>query len=269
MSEALPSFPGSVEQRSEKVRGKILKRNGIYVASVGKHTVPIEENLARNIDVAIRIQDKVDDALAKGNRPGFLRTVKMMNCRKSVFAVTGIKNARELVDRTKIKRLTSANLSNRERVKISYDIAGGRELKEDIERLLELGKLPILGSGSDMHFESHLDEHRDDVPAIAHVFEVPPLLMGRVISGLMDQQKPLSAEFILSKLHRVHTFLVLGKDKDTNEYLAFQKKGPDLHQRFEVTTLKTIATDSYFNMREKLFLTCIGPMPKQEINTTE
>lgn len=249
------------ERPAEKVG--IFKRGGKYFASAdGVHSVPVERDLAENIDIALRVQDKVDSALAKGNRAGFLQTVRMMNCRKSIFAVTGSKTVRELMDRSQFERFAQDDVDTSEKIKIAYDVSGGQELQEDVERLLSQGRLPVLGTGKDMHFASYLDEHPQDVPAILHVFNIPKRATNEVVAKLFSTENPLTADFLLTKLHRIHTFLVLGKSSD-GKYVAFQKKGPEPHQRFNITTTDTIEASPYFDSADRIFLTCIGPIPRK------
>ncbi|MCE9541825.1 hypothetical protein K8R03_04715 [Candidatus Kaiserbacteria bacterium] len=249
------------KQKTEKLPEKaagISQQGDSWLASVdGQHSVPVPAALAGNIALALRVQEKVDDALVAGHRPGFLSALRMLNCRKTISAVTGAVPLRKLVSKVKVEgNLTNAAVE---------EASGIRELRHDIERLLESGRLPVLGTKDHMGIEDYLDESMPAEPAIVHVFKIPPALVGSFMAKLVQTPEALTAEECMTKLSRSHTFLVLGK-ADDGKYLCFQKAGPKIHQPFELRTLDKVEEISIQPESDEVYLSYIGPLesPKEE-----
>ncbi len=210
--------------------------------------VETPEWLANNIQTALRVQDKVDQAMMAGIRPGFLRKVRMMNCRKAVFAVRGTTPLREMV-----------RVREREDGK-KYVSAGVEELREDLDRLHDAHISPTFGSTEDLHIESSLDE-LTAFPAVVHVFRIPekfvPWFTKKALTGGLN-----GAEY-LNSLHREHTFLVLGKRDDGN-YICFHKQGPEQWHKMEVVTLHEIEVRSITPKEGETYLSFVGPIEEAQ-----
>lgn len=246
----------NIERMPKKDRGMYEKDGMWYASADGTNTVPVEDDLAQNIDLALRVQNKVDEALMAGHRPGFLRTIKMLNCRKTIFAVRGTASVDKLINKDLLK---SENVSREE-----IDEASGiPELKNDIEQMLDAGHLPVLGTKEDLQIKEHLDEHPEDLPAVVHVFDIPPRYASRIIAGLMKGTGGLSADDAVTKLHRNHTFLVLGKSED-GSYLCFHKQGPDLYHKFELRDLDSLLQTTVAPVSGRLYISYIGPSDTNE-----
>ncbi len=248
MSSILERGPGKAPER----KAGVTEEDGKSAVSLdGVHTVPIGQELAENIALALRVQDKLDEALMAGHRPGFLRLVSMLNCRKAISAVRGTVPLKELLSRKKLKQ---EGLSPEE----IEELSGVPELKKDLEDILGSGRTPVLGSGEDLHIASHLDDEPGDMPAVVHVFDVLPKYEQEIVSKLLGSA-PISVEDCMEKMHRNHTFLVLGKD-ETGKYICFQKQGPEIHHRFELQELDQLLEKAVVGPDEHIYLSFIGPI---------
>lgn len=210
--------------------------------------VAVPKDLADNISLALRLQDKIDDALVAKHRPGFLEMVRVMNCRKSVDAVRG-KSVKTLVN----KKPSREGLTKRE---VSDELSGIPALMKDVEAVLESGAMPVVGVQEDLQIASHLDEY--ELPAVVHVFSIEKERGGGIFSKLVSVTDPLTAEDCKKFLHRNHTFLVLGK-RDDGEYLCFHKQGSELHHRFELRPLSSIERTAIHPTDDRYYLSFIHP----------
>ena len=246
---------------SEKIHrvGRIPEGNpGIFhkdkewlATTDGVHTVPVEGKLAENIALALRVQEKVDEALIAGHRPGFLSTVRMLNCRKTISAVRDTVPLRALLSKEKLK---PENIS----LESLEEASGVPELMKDIEDILHSERSPILGSKDDMQIASYLDEHLSDLPAIVHVFDIPQKYLNEMVSKLLNHSGSLSTEDCMTKLNRNHTFLVLGKGSD-GKYICFQKQGPEIHDKFELCELDQVLDFAINPVAGGMYLSFVGP----------
>ena len=221
----------------------------------GINTIPVPRELGENIAVALRVQEKITDALMAGHRPGFLKTVSMLNCRKSISVVRDTRNLKELVSR---KILSQSNLTTTEKIKNLEEVSGVPELMEDVERLMKLGKIPVLGSSDDMSIASYLDEHSNDFPVVVHVFDIVKRFNSEIIKKLFGKDC-LTIKDCETKLHRDHTFLILGRDTN-GTYICFQKRGPEISQPFELCSLDSVIKTSVVPETNRMYLSFIGPI---------
>ena len=250
----MPESPKNPEVIPEN-HGRILKKGQHFFATVdGKHSVPVQAPLAKNIDTALRAREKIDAALTMTPRPPFLRLVAMLNCRKTVEAVTG-SPLRPLL---RSKDLSDPNLSNRDRARAKAEMDGVPEMMADVKRFLDSGSLPVLGTEQDMQVADHLDHHRDELPAVVHIFFVPRKNSTEIISKLMGGGGGLSVNDVV-KLPRSHTFIVLEK-ADNGEYICFQKLGPELEDPFELQYLNAVLQDSAEGNAGRMCLSFVGPL---------
>ena len=226
----------------------------------GKHRVELPTYLARNIALALKTQEKIDEALLREHRPGFLRTISMLNCRKSVSAVRGTVPLQRLVSREVLKNET---LSEAE----AQELAGLTEVWEDVEHNLESGNAPILGTSEDLQIASYLDEHPGTFPAAVHVFNAPPKLADRIVTKVFDAHEPFSVEDA-KRLNRNHTFLVLGKD-DADRYVCFQKEGASIYDRFELRDLESLLAETIDPEEGVLYVSFVEPILADEEFATD
>jgi len=248
----LDSPKRKVEAMPER-KARIIEQNGKFSASLdGIHGVPVQTELGENIALALRVQEKVDEALMAGHRPGFLQTVRMLNCRKAISAVRGTVPLSELVTRQMLKQEIVS-------VEDLEEVSGVAELKKDIGHILDSGRTPVLGSKEDMHIASYLDENLGELPAIVHVFDLVPKYEGEILSQLINHSKSFSVDEWMQRMHRNHTFLVLGKDVD-GKYICFQKQGPEIHHRFELRELGSLIDLTVAPLQDRTELSFIGPL---------
>lgn len=247
MNEMIRS--GSVETTNQKP--SVFEKSSKWFASVdGVHSIEIPSYLGKNISLALRVQEKVEEALMGGHRPGFLRTIKMLNCRKTAFGVMHKIGLRELTQGR--KRLSQE--ADREAI----DVASGLDaLRDDVQRLLDENHAPILGTAENMHMEEYLAGHMGEMPLIVHVFNTPQKQFGGILPKLINSSATLNATDIIN-LNRDHTFLVLGKD-ETGRYVCFQKRGPTEYQPFEVTYLDQVISSAVSPSANRIYISVIGP----------
>lgn len=202
----------------EKVLGVVCNPGECTASLDGVHTVPLPEWLAQNIATSLRTQEKVEDALAAGHRKGFLRTLAMFNCRKSMAVVRGTSSLRDAVQNKK-------------------DVHGVEALIADVMAIQNNGSVPVVGTLHALHVDEYLEEHPQELPAVAHVFSAHNKQIGTIMQSLFSGL-PI-AEQLVRSLGRMHTFIVLGKDT-AGEYVCFHKQGPDIAHRLELISLKSV-----------------------------
>jgi hypothetical protein len=220
--------------------------------------LPINPELGENISIALRVQEKVDNALMTGSRPGFLRTISMLNCRKSISAVRGDIPIDELISRSLIKNkpVTPADIE---------EISGVAELWKDIEKGLDERRSPILGTDEDMQLEAYFEEHPQDLPATVHVFDVLPHYERQVITKLLSDPDTFTIQDCKRKMNRNHTFLVLGKDT-AGKYICFHKQGPEVHHKFELRELESLIALSVDPLPDHMHLSFIEPIDNDQLS---
>lgn len=249
-----PKLKFKPEQPSDKVG--IFKEGDKYYASLdGTHAVEVPEHIAENISIALRFQEKVDEAVDLNIRKGLLDMIAMMNCRKSIFAVTGSHSLRDLARQTKLGDKGKGSLSE-------FELSGIPQLLDDVERISKTGNLPILGSGENLEIEEYLSSEETDFPVIVHVFDVSPQQYSKVIATMFKDPESLAQYDSLKSMRFNHTFLVLGRDEQ-GKYACFHKQGPEIYQRFEITDLDFLKHVSVGNDPQQIHLTFIGPAPGQ------
>jgi hypothetical protein len=206
--------PSGSEQRIELIHGIIERtQSGNYRASVdGQHFVSINSAYGEMIAIALRVQEKMDI----GKHPHIARLFSMMNCRKTAFVVGG-------------------KMSIDEATQNKEDIHGVELLLDDTMRLQAGGAIPVVGTPGRYHIREHLEEDRPSFPCVVHLYGIDNRRSGEVLRYMM-QGKPLHRTQY-EKMHRYHTFIILGKDT-AGRYLCFQKLGPNPEHPFEITTLE-------------------------------
>ncbi|HEY4487502.1 MAG TPA: hypothetical protein VI483_01920 [Candidatus Paceibacterota bacterium] len=239
-----------VEKIPEQVSG-IVEEHGVSFATLdGVNKVAIPKELAQNISTALRMQDKIDNAILRGNRPGLLEMVAVLNCRKAISAVTDSVPLKSLLRQ---KNVAAEHVTPESTAKAS----GIPQLKKDMNKILQSGELPVLGSNEDMGIESHLEGSQVDLPAVVHVFEIPQQNVSAIMSRLFNNPTSLNADQWMKGLALNHTFLVLGKIQK-GKYLCFQKVGPDIMQPFELRDLQSLTELTLAPRPEKMYLSFIG-----------
>lgn len=224
-----------------------------YVSRSGGGNIPVEAQLGEAMSIALRVQDKVDEALMSEHaRRGLLEKVSLMNCRKSAWAVRHPEELKRLITTPQ----NFEELSKEEREALS----GVPELRHELEALFEAGHQPIIGTGEDLHIESYLDEHENELPAVVYVFNAPmrrsdELVMRAFGSG----EDGITSEYVMSSLNRDHTFIVLGKDTE-GRYACFHKQGPRIDDRFEIVDLESVLMFAVAGSEDKIFMSAIGPV---------
>jgi hypothetical protein len=164
----------------------IVHSGGTYFASLGGGPgVPIGRELAENISLALRAQKTVDRAVESGRNPKdsrFLEIVSMLNCRQTAFIARNTMTLDSLVEQ---KRKLKEKLDSSQRKEIQEKASGREEMRKDIDRILELRRLPVYGALDDKAgIRSYLDSHLEDLPAIVHVFDVLPAFTNSLLEKL-------------------------------------------------------------------------------------
>lgn len=228
----------------ENVRGIVCKPGECTASLDGAHTVPLPEWLAQNIATSLRIQEKVEDALAAGHRKGFLRTLAMFNCRKSMAVVRGTTTLRDAVQ-------------NKE------DVHGVEALIADVMAIQNNGSVPVVGTLHALHVDEYLEEHPQELPAVVHVFSAHNKQVGTVMQSLFSGL-PV-AEQLVRSLGRIHTFIVLGKD-DTGRYVCFHKQGSDIAHQLELISLEGVMKSLFAEGdEERMSLSFVGKIENQDV----
>lgn len=258
MTEAEPVF----EKAEDSGRSGIVRKGQRYFASLGvKSSVPIATEIGKNIEIALRVQEKVDEAVRSGNRSGFLKVIAMLNCRKTVFAVTESKSVQELTTST-------TGRDEDERPMTSYELSAIPELLQDLKRITDLGKVPVLGTGESLEIEIYLERNPSLLPAIVHVFEIKSESEGAIISALMKSPALLSNKSFLKFMRLNHTFLAFDKDQ-SGQRVCFHKQGPKIDHRFELTDLDSLTQLTITPEPGHMYLSFIGPAPWRRTQDTE
>ncbi len=230
--------------------------DGNFFASIDENPgVAIDKNLAQNISLALLAQNKVDRALQTGNNSEFLKIVAMLNCRQTTFAVRNITSLRSLVETS--KKLHLPDQHPQERLDTMEKMIGVPEMMEDINRILKSGRPPIIGTLEDTEIRTFLETHPNDLPAVVHIFSIRPGNSEKIRSGLVNGQGPSSFEEYEEDIMRNHTFLVLGKDS-SGRYVCFHKQGPEIKDRFEISELDSVLSESVVSSES--YLSFIGPI---------
>lgn len=241
--------PQRFEGAEDATRG-VYESDGVWYASVdGTERVRIDSAIAENIGIALDVQEKVDLALIGKHRPGFLRTIKMINCRKAAFAV---------LERYPLKKLLlgRGKLRHDASQEIVAQMSGVPELVADVGRILKDGTLPVLGTADNMQVAEYLDQH-DTVPAIVHVFNIKKPHVNDILTKLVSPAVPLGWKDFMTKMNRDHTFLVLAK-APSGRYVCFHKRGSSEHHPFEVTYLDSVIRSAVEPKESRIYISVIG-----------
>lgn len=232
MSEAVPSekneklpqeeFEGHI---SENFGGVILDEKGqaYAVTRDGEGIVAVPNDMGRMIALALRTQDKVDS----GKYPRLKQRFAALNCRKTVFAVTEAATLSEATDDQQ------------------EDIDGLEHLFSDVERIQDAGYPPFLFTEADEKVTEALHEYTGTFPCVVHLFEFDN---GSLVAEAVEQNMRDQGGFLdtgtVEKMHRMHSFLVLGEDfvdeEDGSEsirYVCFQKTESGLRGMIMVSDL--------------------------------
>jgi hypothetical protein len=231
-----PEKIGSVEKIITEFGGVFEDEEGVAhaVAMEGEGVVPVPKDVAKVISLSLRTQEKA----LTGKYPNLGKLLLLLNCRKSVFVTSGTMEMNEALD------------------KDSEDINGVNALLADVERLQNSGYEGFLIEHSYIEsISEYLDEYEGKFPVVVHMFEMGD---GTTTAGMVEDHVmhnvPIPAP-IISKLHRIHSFIVLGEDEDG--YILFQKEGPKLQQPFMVASFNRF---SYELDEDRKGLVFIGPL---------
>lgn len=235
----------------EEVRRGVFERHDRWYVTLGNGTVAIPQRLGQNISFALRAQQKVEEALVGLHRPGFLKTIAMMNCRKSAFAVLEEHPLKNLV----LGRNTYRPDASRETID---QMSGIPELLSDVDAILQAHRMPVLGTADSMQIAEYLDSHSTEIPAVVHVFNVKKPYVSEVISKIVQLSGGLTWKDVMSKMNRDHTFIVLGKDA-SGEYICFHKRGPSLHHPFELVYLDAVLSNAIDPRKGVIYTSLIRP----------
>jgi hypothetical protein len=227
---------------------------GWYASLDGSHHVEVPEELAENIALSLRVQEKVREALMAGHKPGFISMISMLNCRKTIAAVSGARPLKELISR---RRGNSDQGSDE--IHTQAQLSGVPELMDDIEQMLDDGVVPVFGSQGSMQIEQYFDDHPDSFPQVVHVFNIIPRYESVVVSAVFGSSAPLTRKDMETKFHIDHTFIVLGKD-EIGRYVCFQKRGSRNHHPFELQDLDSVINLSINPEADTTYLSFIGPI---------
>ncbi len=211
------------EYRVTSEYGSIVGHENIAYAitSDGEQGVPIPDDVAEHIALMLRLQHKVH---IEGDQDAS-HVMQTFNCRKSVLIASGaIPIMQSIVDLS--------------------DNSGEQEMFDDVNRLLSENHNNVAELRDYASFEDVIDGYEGSFPCIVHVFE---------------SETPVTIDSfseIAPKLHRVHSFLVLGQD-DTG-YVCFQKVGPSVDEPFTITDLSFV-THLYRNKENRFGYFVYGP----------
>ena len=202
MRDYNPEVNGTEKYISEF--GGIIKADGVSyaVTNDGENLVPIPESFAKIIKFALKAQDRTYNE----NRPDLLRYLSVINCRKAALTASGNMDFAKAVDDE------------------SDDLSAIEDLFLDTERIQVLGFKPIILPEHEARLTPFLDEYGGSFPVIVHYYDVDKHTdTNNEVIRRIQENEIIDAE-LLRKIHRRHSFLVLGESED--EYVCFQKTGP-------------------------------------------
>ncbi len=203
--------------------GSLLSHEGLTYAVTqdGEQGVPVPNDVAEHISLVLRLQNKVYDEKDQDAA----HVMQTFNCRKSALIASGaIPVMQSIVDLS--------------------DSSGENEMFTDVERLLANSPDAVVELKNYADFENVLDQYEGSFPCIVHIFESDQSVSIDEFSGQMK------------KMHRLHSFLVLGEDEQG--YVCFQKMGPDIDQPFMINDLSLITT-FYANRKDRFGYFVFGP----------
>lgn len=216
-------------------QGTVFENQGITYAVTDDtdYAIPVPTDIATTISLALRFQDKIKTE----NYPQLEKLLSRLNCRKVAFVASGKQSIEDALD-------------------LSEDPDGLEELFEDVRKIQEEGFLPTVVEHSYSEIIEALDEYEGSFPCIVHTFEVETKSnLAKSLAELPDE-KEIDLEQV-KKMHRIHSFLVLGQHDDT--YVCFQKMGPMKHQPFEIVTIEKVF-QSYELDEDRTGYVFIGPV---------
>jgi hypothetical protein len=242
MLKVVPEDHESEHRLSSKVvtpfGGVYVDGNLSYVSTYDGHgIVPVPEEVGNTIGLALSVQDKV----FSGRYPNLERKLAMLNCRKAVF-VAG-------------ERMTAHEAADVE----STDINAEELLLADVERIQNEGFGPHLITESyHDEIEMYLDEYDGTFPCAVHIFEFDRnSKTATMIETSVQQSGKISPDVVSQKMHKIHSFLVLGEDE--SGYICFQKMGPQIDEPFMVAGFEHMMS-SYPLTEGREGVVFIGPM---------
>jgi hypothetical protein len=245
MNETLKLSPESSENEYP-LEGKVVTQFGgvyvdgdiSYVSTYDGHgIIPVPEEVANTIGLALSAQDKV----FSGRYPNLERKLALLNCRKAVFVTGG--------------KMTASEASNIE----IEDINGEEQLLSDVERIQNEGFGPHLVTESyHDEIDMYLDEYDGTFPCVVHIFEFDKhSKAASLIETSIQQSGKISRDVVSQKMHKIHSFLVLGEDE--SGYICFQKMGPQIDEPFMVAGFEHMMS-GYPLTEEREGVVFVGPM---------
>lgn len=262
MSEALNTTHGAeIDGFEDSPRFEDVEALQYDIAQEGKNwfvtrenggKIPIPSELGNAIQIALRVQTKADEALEGTTRRGLLEKISLMNCRKTAWAVRHPEELRRLIS-------SPGNIQELSREE-KEALSGIPELRHEIEALFATGHTPIIGTGDDLHIESYLEDHPQEMPVVVHVFHAPMRRSDELVTRAFgSDEEGITVDYVLSSLNRDHTFIVLGKDQE-GRYACFHKQGPAIDNKFEIIDLESTLLFAVADSESKVFMSAIGPI---------
>ncbi len=203
--------------------GSVVERDGIAYAITedGERGIPVPSKTGSALSLLLRLQNKVYEE----QNTDATHVFQTFNCRKSVFVATGAIDFENAV------------------IDLGHE-SGEVAMFNDVARLIEHKDGGVVSLTDYADFEDVLDSYTGSFPCVVHVFE--------------SEEEMSQAEVIaeVERLHRVHSFLVLGEDDEG--YVCFQKVGPAVEQPFTITDLDFV-THLYRNQNNRVGHFVFGP----------
>jgi hypothetical protein len=220
MNESLKSpIEGHENNEPTLTERVVTKHGGIYdygefpvaVTFDALDSVYVSSEIADMLALALSAQDKV----FSGRYPNLEKKLALINCRKAVFAVSEKMSVHEVVNES------------------SNDLSAIEPLFADVKRMQEAGFGPNLITESySKEMKDYLNEYDGNFPCAVHMFEfdkdskrASAIIESIQVSGQINPE-------VLTQLHRIHSFIVLGESE--KGYVCFQKVGPGVDMPFMI-----------------------------------
>jgi hypothetical protein len=229
----------SFQEKAVSPFGRVYTDGAIsYVSTYdGLSIVPVPEEVGNAVALALSAQDKV----FSGRYPNLEKKLALLNCRKAVFVASD--------------KMTASEAASFE----SSDVNAEEQLIADVDRMQQLGYGPHLVTESYCdEIETYLDEYDGSFPCVVHIFEFKKHSKTAEAIELSVQQSGMIAPSLVSqKMHKIHSFLVLGEDE--SGYVCFQKMGPQIDEPFMVAGFEHMMS-SYPLTEGREGVVFVGPM---------
>lgn len=204
----------------------VVEKLGRYFVAdeQGESVLHIPKDLGETVFKLLNLQKRL--IKERFLRKDIIALLRMLNCRKSVFLASG-----QLSFADTFRKGGKASFSNLQELRDygERDEDGIVMLFDDVERLLSLGKRPII-------FGQHIEPlaplvQSAGAPQVVHLFQILPkdiLRLPHTVEDVIDMKPTLT-----------HSFIVLGRKRD-GTLLCFHKAGPHLDDPMEVVSLEDV-----------------------------